>query len=78
MRLYSEKTSMITVLSSSNVMTIIHRMYPVKALQCRHLPLKGIQILCCGITDLHAGIDARNVKIHLDIFRGNIIFIFTV
>lgn len=40
----------------------------VKAFQCRHLPLKGIQILCCGIADLYAGIDARNVKIHLDIF----------
>lgn len=53
-------------------------MYPVKALQCRHLSLKSIQILCRGIADLYAGIDARNVKINLDIFRGNIIFIFTV
>lgn len=50
----------------------------VKAFQCGHLPLKGVQILCRGIADLHSGIYVRNIKINLDIFRGNIIFIFTV
>lgn len=120
MRLYSEKTSMITVLDRKDTYHhavleghgtvrrqkpfpsrnqfyglscaqlycpflvkcddnhLFHRMYPVKALQCRHLSLKSIQILCRGIADLHSGTYIRNIKINLDIFRGNIIFIFTV
>ena len=40
----------------------------VKAFQCVHLTLKGIQILGCGVANLHSGTYIRNIKINLDIF----------
>ena len=40
----------------------------VKAFQCVHLTLKGIQILGCGVANLHSGTYIRNIKIDLYIF----------
>lgn len=44
----------------------------VKAFQCVHLTLKGIQILGCGVANLHSGIYVRNIKINLDIVISKI------